>query len=272
MKRVIAYKDKKCLKCNSVYTPRSSTQQWCDKCLTKKCMYCGEEFHVGKKSKYDTSKFCSRRCMGLYNSEHYIRENAFAYKNGNRTLEETICAHCGKTILREKQFIDKHKNNFCDVHCKAEYQKEHIKGKNHPRYSKVLVVCEWCGKEYRTYKCTKNQTRFCSKRCRHDWQSDMMSGDNHYNWQGGISEQRSRDWVSREYRKWRQQVFKRDNYTCQVCGDSTGGNLNAHHIKPYRDYPELRREITNGITLCEACHVEVHRGTIKLDIQSELQI
>jgi len=30
---------------------------------------------------------------------------------------------------------------------------------------------------------------------------------------------------------WREKVFKRDNYTCQVCGKK-GGYLIADHIKP----------------------------------------
>lgn len=29
---------------------------------------------------------------------------------------------------------------------------------------------------------------------------------------------------------WRKKVFERDNYTCCVCNDNTGGNLNAHHL------------------------------------------
>lgn len=273
MKRNIVYKDKVCKKCNSIYSPRSSTQQWCDKCLTKRCLQCEEEFHVGKKSKYDTAKFCSRECKGLYSSKHHTGENGFAYKNGNRTLEKTTCKYCDKEIYKEKQHLNRWENNFCNSKCWGKYQQEHTpKGEENPQYSQVTVICEWCEKEYKTYKSTKNKTRFCSKQCRNDWQSYMMSGENHHNWQGGIAEQRSLDWVSREYKKWRKQVFERDNYTCQLCGDNTGGNLNAHHIKSYKDYPKLRRELTNGITLCERCHIEVHRKNIKLDIQSELQI
>lgn len=76
--------------------------------------------------------------------------------------------------------------------------------------------------------------------------------------------------VSREYKKWRKTVFARDNYTCQICGDNQGGNLRAHHIKPYSEYPELRHDVDNGITLCENCHIKLHKKS-ELDIQSELQ-
>lgn len=63
---------------------------------------------------------------------------------------------------------------------------------------------------------------------------------------------------SLSYKKWRTSVFERDEYTCQHCGQ-VGGELNAHHIKPFAKYKDLRYEITNGLTLCVTCHREVHR-------------
>jgi len=79
----------------------------------------------------------------------------------------------------------------------------------------------------------------------------FLFGENHWNWKGGIS---PRSTKTIEYKAWRQKVFERDNYTCQKCGDSKGGNLNAHHIKTFKNYPELRFEVNNGITLCSVCH------------------
>ena len=58
---------------------------------------------------------------------------------------------------------------------------------------------------------------------------------------------------SLDYRLWRESVFKRDNYTCQECGER-GGKLNADHIKSFAEYPESRFEVSNGRTLCEECH------------------
>jgi len=56
-----------------------------------------------------------------------------------------------------------------------------------------------------------------------------------------------------QHMEWRDAVFERDDYTCQECG-GFGDVLHAHHIRPYRDYPELELDIDNGITLCERCH------------------
>lgn len=58
-----------------------------------------------------------------------------------------------------------------------------------------------------------------------------------------------------EYRLWRKSIFERDTYTCVLCGDKRGNNLEADHIKKYIDYPELRLSIDNGRTLCKKCHI-----------------
>ena len=67
---------------------------------------------------------------------------------------------------------------------------------------------------------------------------------------------------STEYAEWRKKVFERDHYTCKACGRK-GGEINAHHIKHFAKFPELRLELSNGVTLCKKCHKKVHRGDIK---------
>lgn len=57
-----------------------------------------------------------------------------------------------------------------------------------------------------------------------------------------------------EYKEWRTAVFERDDYTCQFCGKRGGIYIEADHIKPFSQYPELRFEISNGRTLCKPCH------------------
>lgn len=58
---------------------------------------------------------------------------------------------------------------------------------------------------------------------------------------------------SKVYREWRKAVFERDNYTCIDC-KKRGGELEAHHIKTFSGFPELRFELSNGSTLCKECH------------------
>lgn len=85
-------------------------------------------------------------------------------------------------------------------------------------------------------------------------------GAKNVNWKGGITPVIEALRRSPEYASWRTAVFKRDNYTCRSCGDDTGGNLEAHHIEPWATTPALRFDVSNGLTLCEPCHVEEHTG------------
>ena len=64
-----------------------------------------------------------------------------------------------------------------------------------------------------------------------------------------------------QYIIWRIEVFQRDNYTCLDCGQK-GGNINAHHLKEYAKFPELRFNIENGVTLCELCHKKKHKRVV----------
>jgi len=56
-----------------------------------------------------------------------------------------------------------------------------------------------------------------------------------------------------KYKQWRSDVFQRDNWTCQTCGEK-GIKLEPHHIKGWAKYEELRYELDNGVTLCYECH------------------
>lgn len=79
------------------------------------------------------------------------------------------------------------------------------------------------------------------------------NGDKAWNWKGGVSRAYKTGYYSVEYKKWRLAVFERDKYKCQGC-EQVGGYLTAHHIKSFAQYPELRFELDNGITLCDECH------------------
>jgi 5-methylcytosine-specific restriction endonuclease McrA len=85
-----------------------------------------------------------------------------------------------------------------------------------------------------------------------------MRGDKNPNWQGGKTPKRISQMQSLEYKKWRRDVFKRDNYACIICGRKRKPGdrvlLEADHIKPVSQYPELVFDLDNGRTLCRECH------------------
>ena len=81
----------------------------------------------------------------------------------------------------------------------------------------------------------------------------LVRGKNHWNWKGGNSRNYKNGYYSLEYKKWRLEVFIRDNFTCQNCR-AVGGYFPDNSIKSFAKYPALRFDINNGITLCEDCH------------------
>lgn len=58
--------------------------------------------------------------------------------------------------------------------------------------------------------------------------------------------------ASKEYKEFRKKVLERDNYKCVKCGAKD--NLQVHHIKPKKDYPDLIMNFDNVQTLCLLCH------------------
>jgi len=60
-----------------------------------------------------------------------------------------------------------------------------------------------------------------------------------------------------KYKEWRRKVFRRDLFTCQLCGQK--GSLEAHHIKKKSVYPQYMYTVSNGISLCVTCHKIVTR-------------
>lgn len=66
---------------------------------------------------------------------------------------------------------------------------------------------------------------------------------------------RKRKYPPETYYLWRLYVLERDEYICQECN---GFGNQAHHIKSFIKYPELRLDVLNGKTLCCHCHKIQH--------------
>jgi len=80
-----------------------------------------------------------------------------------------------------------------------------------------------------------------------------VTGPKNRNWKGGITSEAQKVRSSTAYKDWRNAVFQRDKFTCQLCFEM-GGKLEAHHIRPFATHPDLRLDINNGVTYCSSCH------------------
>lgn len=132
----------------------------------------------------------------------------------------------------------------------------------------VNKVCEICNsKFFIPYAWSKRgQGRFCSRSCAGKWNikgernpmyNSQRLGDKNPNWKGGITNWRKNIYNSKEYKTWSNSVREFWDFTCQMCEKRGKGDIHANHIKTFRDYPELRFDLQNGIALCKKCHTKV---------------
>ena len=88
---------------------------------------------------------------------------------------------------------------------------------------------------------------------------NRAKGDRHGMWKGGITDINKKFRRTEEYKQWRNLIYKRDHWRCQKCGIKE--KIVAHHIKSFTEYPDLRHDPDNGITLCRYCHLKLHAPT-----------
>jgi len=142
-------------------------------------------------------------------------------------------------------------------------EKNPFYGKNHTQKSKIQLSRAIIGK--------KRSGEFCKKMsmvATQIWQKRKNSP----NWQTSPASPIDEIRKSFIYRQWRSDIYTRDDFTCQQCGQR-GGKLHAHHITPFsdiimfNDITTLEQalscdelwNINNGITYCIYCHKEKHR-------------
>jgi len=101
----------------------------------------------------------------------------------------------------------------------------------------------------------QNGKKYCSRRCANSDKIGKMLGKNNPAWKGGLSRRGRYLRTTPEYYFWRNQVLRRDNFTCQICG-KIGGEIQADHKLPFAYYPEKRFLEENGRTLCKNCHLK----------------
>lgn len=146
--------------------------------------------------------------------------------------------------LKGRKFTDDHKRKIGLANSVS------LKGRKLPQDVREKIGKAHTGLKYKKWSLESRQRLSdAQKGKKRPW----CSGDKSNLWKGGKTKESLKIRTSLEYRLWRNSVFIRDNYTCVWCG-VRGGKLNADHIKPFCDYPEIRLALDNGRTLCEDCH------------------
>jgi len=216
---------------------------------------------------------CHRRVVKRNMLDYGIitRDSSDAHRNYGEKLI-TKCADCGKEIYRYSKL------------CKSCARK----GKNNPAYTTGLTLkdyfCIDCNKKISTRcgiygggRCNvcANKIENLSRTTRQNMSDNHadVSGENNGRFGLPVSEEtRSKLSLSHggtgipfentkygtEFTKeLKEQVRKRDNYKCQICGvtqNEIPRKLSVHHI----DYDKLNCTLNNLVSLCQSCHMSTN--------------
>ncbi len=255
---------KSCIHCNNTFFvyPSNSEKKFCSKeCyhshpkpkgknskkfskVKVKCDFCNKGFYKHPSAiKRTKHNLCSTECR-----QHFLAEN-----RKNKTNKKVAYCHtCNKEIIRtEAEFKNRPaKNYFCSTECKDEHLRKGRGGFTHK-----IKKCEYCNKEFTITSRNRRKVKYCSNECK---KNGFPKGEKHLSFKKELSrDYRSKHRLTHENTTWRQEVFKRDNFTCVVCSKH-GDKLNAHHLENYASCKEKRFDIDNGVTLCILCHKNFH--------------
>ena len=165
------------------------------------CKQCGKIAAVPQNGR----KYCSLECAGI----------------ANRKQMELTCINCKERFLLVKYRADK-EPKYCCKKCYYEYKKKHID-------NKIILVCSWCGKEFKEYP--SNKRKFCQRECYDEWQRIHKAGENASGWKGGIKK-----------------------YNCDVCGSIFEG----YESEERRGRNKVCSFSCSGKRRSEMCSMENH--------------
>lgn len=179
-----------------------------------------------------------KQCGEIYSGAKLSKYCGYSCAKNSRKRRVTLnCKHCNKEF--EVQEWNK-EAKFCSYKCKNENHSSEI----------VNVICSYCDSKFQRKSHKVKTKTFCSKFCA----NKFNVGSNHYEWKQHLHNKNRK----LALKQWSIIIKNRDNHTCQLCGKDDKTWIEAHHIKPKKEFPELQFDFNNGITLCLNCHALQH--------------
>ncbi len=194
------------------------------------CKHCCENFNADR----PTRSFCSHLCYSLQ----------------KKKKETRCCKQCGKAF----QTVASSTSYCCSRKCGCMFA---AKGK------RIEKTCKKCGKIMFVVLALQNRKNYCSRVCYTSHKSTLVKGKNNPAYKNGSSYEK-RGYRGDGWDQIRLNIYKRDNFTCQKCGEkciskksatkeNSGKIIQCHHKVPYRISFDNRD--SNLVTLCLSCHL-----------------
>ncbi len=195
-----------------------------------------------------------------------FKKGQIPWNKGKQIVNKTEgkCLYCHKSKIIFPWMIKWKRGQFCNRACRTLYQKGKaplVRGWKHTVEAREKIRLSSLGRKLTktsrdkiSLKNSGTKNGMYGKTHSNIYKQFLSSrrGEQTPNWKGGITVKNKLVRTSAPYSAWRKSVFIRDNFICQICF-LRGGSLRANHIKRFIDYPLLRLEIDNGITICTRC-------------------
>lgn len=106
---------------------------------------------------------------------------------------------------------------------------------------------------------SKQISKFNNKMWQDEEYINKMRGETHPHYNHNLTDEEREYTRNLEgYDDWSKTVKEQANYTCDCCG-KRGVKLCSHHLDGYNWCKERRLDTTNGVCLCESCHIQFHK-------------
>lgn len=177
-----------------------------------------------------------------------------------------LCTNCGTVKTYSHSDLKSGKTLSCGCYKSQQLRQKLFKNEVGNVFGKLTVIrishkinrkyyyeclCECGNSKIISAANLREGTRSCG--CEH-----YARGHKHHRWKENKSnEYRQNTRNSIDYFNWRNNVNLLYKNHCAICNKSN--NLVAHHLFNFKDYPELRYNIDNGVLLCEFCHNFFHK-------------
>ena len=182
------------------------------------CEYCGKEFTKRKDLK---PRYCSSQCYGKAKS---IQERKYVE-----------CPVCGAMFYKRRS-----EQLYCSKKCSGEAHKK-----------RILIQCDFCGKEFERNECHIQEHNFCSRSCLNEWHKDNRIGNSSPRWGGGVH-------IQDGYLFLRQDdgSYKAEHRI--IMEKELGRELNSDEIVHHIDENKKNNSIDNLVVLTRAEHAKIH--------------